>query len=161
MTSIEEKLLQRLLNNTFQDPITDCWLWKGSTSEKGYGRARYEGKLYGVHRLSAYLYLKLDLKDKSKQALHSINCPNKNCWNPLHLYVGTNQQNQWDSIMLGTHKTVRRDWTHCSHGHPLDGDNLYIAADGRRRCKICRLENSKRSYNKKQNQQPPTNNQQE
>lgn len=36
----------------------------------------------------------------------------------------------------------RRYWqlekTHCPHGHPYEGDNLYVTPDGARQCRICR-----------------------
>lgn len=33
---------------------------------------------------------------------------------------------------------ARRAKTHCTKGHPLSGDNLYLAARGSRHCKVCR-----------------------
>lgn len=33
----------------------------------------------------------------------------------------------------------RQAKTHCVHGHPLSGDNLYPTASGRRRCRACAL----------------------
>lgn len=38
-----------------------------------------------------------------------------------------------------------RDKTHCIHGHPLSGDNLYVNPNnGRRQCKQCRLDGIRR-----------------
>ena len=34
--------------------------------------------------------------------------------------------------------------TLCKRGHPLDGENLYITPDGKRRCRTCRREANKR-----------------
>lgn len=31
----------------------------------------------------------------------------------------------------------RQNKTHCKHGHPMSGDNLYITSEGRRQCKTC------------------------
>ncbi|MBI2037242.1 MAG: HNH endonuclease [Candidatus Liptonbacteria bacterium] len=38
--------------------------------------------------------------------------------------------------------------THCKHGHPLSGGNLYLSSRGQRGCRICRQETSARHYKK-------------
>ncbi len=47
----------------------------------------------------------------------------------------------------------RRDQTHCLHGHPLSGDNLRVAYEGKypkRRCRICeRARSLKYNYKKR------------
>lgn len=43
--------------------------------------------------------------------------------------------------------------THCKHGHPLTGENLYIDGSGFRRCRVCIKDNNDRN-NKKRNPKP-------
>lgn len=119
-----------LKRKTIINGITKCWLFQGSLSD-GYGMAAFEGKVYGVHRISAHIYLGLDLNDNTKQALHEIICPNRNCWNPDHLYIGTPKDNSEDMKITSTNTQTLR--THCPHGHPLDG----IKSTGYRYCKTC------------------------
>jgi hypothetical protein len=56
-----------------------------------------------------------------------------------NLKYGTHQENALDVIAHGRHQEVLK--THCVHGHPLSGDNLWIGtnANGRpkRRCREC------------------------
>jgi hypothetical protein len=33
--------------------------------------------------------------------------------------------------------------SHCKHGHALEGSNIYVAPDGRRRCRACRRRNAR------------------
>src|SRR5438094_8254584 len=95
----------------------NCWLWLGDCSKKGYGRISWIGKRWYVHVLSAYLFL--DYKpDSGKLVLHKLNCPNKNCFNPEHLYIGTNTDNMRDALKIGfTHRNRNSDITQCMYGH--------------------------------------------
>lgn len=78
-----------------------CWLFIGSHSRggQGPGQIRYLGKLVSIPRLSAHLSLGLDLSDAKQQANHKQVCPDSNCWNPDHLYVGTQQDNIRDAVV--------------------------------------------------------------
>jgi hypothetical protein len=150
MHTTREETIAFLESNTNKD---ECWLWTGAVDEKGYGKIFYQGNPVLVHRLSAHLFLGMNLYSNI-QALHKIICRNKNCWNPDHLYLGTNQENRRDAVKTGdafnSTAAMRKLQTHCIHGHPLEGDNLYIAKDGRRRCATCRRNNAKRHDETKQ-----------
>src|SRR6187431_687084 len=93
-TNTFENLENVLKSKTYIDPVSDCWIWEGAKNKKGYGHTRIEYIYYTVSRLSAFLYLGLDLADRDTHALHK--CPNKACWNPSHLYLGTNNDNWRD-----------------------------------------------------------------
>lgn len=105
--------------------INDCWIYDGgSLIADGHTRVDVDGRVIGVHRLSAYLYLGLDLDDDKQQANHKNECGSKRCWNPEHLYVGTHKQNMKDFVDAKTH---------CKRGHPYGNPNRF----GKRRCKRC------------------------
>jgi len=78
--------------------ITDsgCWLYTMSRRGK-YGQISYRHKQYSVHRLSAHIYLGLDLNSEL-QVNHKTNCPHKHCFNPDHLYIGTQKDNMNDRV---------------------------------------------------------------
>lgn len=40
-----------------------------------------------------------------------------------------------------TNRRARKPRSHCSNGHPLDGDNVYQRPDGKRGCRLCRQQN--------------------
>jgi hypothetical protein len=98
-----------------QSTKTDsCWLYNGSINDAGYGIISIgpagDNLKWRVHRLSAYIFLGLNIYDDETLALHKIECKNKNCWNPAHLYLGNDAQNGLD---------YRNSRTHCKHGHSL------------------------------------------
>lgn len=75
----------------------ECWCYTSSVnSTTGYADMIIDGKLYGIHRLSAAIFLGLDLDDSALFALHKAECKYLNCWNPEHIYVGTHADNMRD-----------------------------------------------------------------
>ena len=84
-------LLQKLINKLEYSTETYCWLWNGRI-RKGYGEIKYNGKHFGAHRV-AYQYFVKDIPD-GLCVLHKCDVPN--CCNPMHLYIGTKQDNADD-----------------------------------------------------------------
>lgn len=96
--------LDRLKKKSIIDLTTNCWIWQGSnTGHSGYGYISYLGRMVSVHRLSAHLNLNFDLKSKLF-ICHKRECPNKMCWNPEHLYIGTRSENSKDSEFIKRNK---------------------------------------------------------
>lgn len=130
---MNKEILDRLWSHSSIDKTTFCWLWNGTLSGDGYGRINIGGKLYGVHRVSAALYLGLNLEDNTIHSLHYHHCPNRNCWNPEHLHLGTNEQNHAERLPK----------THCPKGHEYIAENIYINPKLKMECKICRLDRNR------------------
>lgn len=59
----------------------------------------FNGKTHATHRVSAYIFLGLGLYSRLK-SLHR--CDMKDCWEPTHLYIGTQKDNVRDAIEKGT-----------------------------------------------------------
>jgi len=143
----KELVLKRLLSNS---TVTEDGhlLWQGRTKD-GYGimwvGSRKSGHHYGVHRLSAYIHLELDLDNDKQYALHKLTCKYRNCWSKDCIYVGTNAQNG---------KDYRLSRTRCKNGHSLDVYG-YITRRAsfdpslRLKCRLCDR-NIRRKYNQKQ-----------
>lgn len=119
-----------LYNDRNIDSTTGCWIYTGGIDTNiGYGRVQIDGIRYHTHRLSAWFHLGLDLEDSKQFACHT--CSNRLCMNPMHLYIGDNQNNQLD-VSKNT----------CKKGHLLTPDNVYSykrkANNGTLRvCKTC------------------------
>lgn len=92
---LREKLLahRRICDN-------GCWEWikakKGSAG--GYGTLAHAKRNISPHRASAFVFLGLSLRSK-KQSLHK--CDNPPCFNPDHLFIGTQKQNAQDMEKKG------------------------------------------------------------
>ncbi len=92
-----------------------CWFWIGAFRGK-YGKIEIvvPGKRpvqISTHRLSAFLFGVLDL-DSQLDALHK--CDNPPCFNPDHLFSGTDSDNQWDCSAKGRKNPPRGEDNHWS-----------------------------------------------
>lgn len=114
----------------------DCWIYKRGGLDKGGHRfISVDYKLLYVHRISAYLFLGLDLSNKGQQVNHTAFCINAACWNPEHIYIGSQAQNIQDSVEVGHHRNARK--TLCHKGHEL----TTRLSNGTRYCQTCAAAN--------------------
>lgn len=138
------KIKKFLLDNRTIDPITGCWLWTLVINPSGYGQLFWEGKSQYVHRVS----YKEFVKEPTEDILHKFYCPHKHCFNPEHLYEGTDKDNHLDREILGQNHGLyglhekRRSITHCPQGHEYTPENTAIYSRGRT-CIACRNIRSK------------------
>lgn len=147
----DEDLKQVLLSRR---TVTEsgCWEWTGARHQFGYGLIR-AGKPSGtrlaqisVHRLSAELWLGMS-PDSKLWVLHK--CHNPPCFNPEHLFVGTQSDNIRDAIAKGRPHpaTLKKNQTHCKHGHEFTPENTgRNTGTGTRICKQCHRDNAMARY---------------
>jgi transposase len=72
-----------------------CWVWKGVTSNTGYGLFRISGARLFTYRLS--YALKYGSIPNELDVCHK--CDNPICCNPDHLFLGTRSDNMIDCII--------------------------------------------------------------
>jgi len=72
-----------------------CWIWLGFKNPKGYGQSSLNGKTMLAHRWSYQHHYGIVIPE-GLHVCHS--CDNPSCCNPLHLYLGTNQDNVNDKM---------------------------------------------------------------
>ena len=113
------------------EPNSGCWLWLGVCLPRGYPRF-WNGKREVYAYRWAYEYWVGDIPE-NLQIDHL--CRNPPCVNPAHLEPVTNQENKRRATLAKTH---------CPHGHPYSGDNLYITPLGHRSCKKCNRDHQRR-----------------
>lgn len=71
-----------------------CWIWKGSLTNKGYGKTS-NSKL--VHRLSYEIFR--EEIPKGMFVCHACDVPN--CFNPNHLFIASHKENMQDCTRKG------------------------------------------------------------
>ena len=72
-----------------------CWLFNGVKTKNGYGRIRINRRFEPVHR-AAWEIFRGPIPERML-VLHKC-IGQRNCWNPEHLYIGTNADNSRDMI---------------------------------------------------------------
>ena len=133
----ENKILQRIFSDCIFYEDTECIVSLRCDSDNGYGFINNVGKTVRIHK---YVYecligpvldgFELDHK-----------CRTRKCFNVYHLEQVTHKVN----VLRGIGPTaINARKTHCIYGHPFSGSNLYIYANGGRRCKICNKNNTNR-----------------
>lgn len=128
--------MERLTEKFEIDPDTGCWVW-GAASDGKYGVISLNGRLVKAHRLSYMLHVGEIPEGLDLDHL----CRVTRCVNPAHLEPVTRSEN----LRRGTGGgKAQRERTHCIHGHPLSGENLYVTPDGRRQCRTCGRERDRR-----------------
>ena len=141
-------LLERFQDKYIPEPMSGCWLWISLVDGKGYGYLRnriVDGrrKVLKAHRVSWTLHN--GEIPAGFQVCHKCDIPG--CVNPRHLFIGTNSDNQLDSVSKQRHHCTKK--THCASGHAFDAINTYIAPSGQRACNECRRTNSLNYYYRK------------
>ncbi len=152
-----------LFDNKWVESRTGCWTWIASLNKKGYGSFHVANqKSILAHRYSWERKHKKDIPEGMCICHH---CDNPTCVNPAHLFLGTQADNQRDSLRKGRRKYVLsrfkgtgevdrnvrptcRQSEYCRRGHLLFGDNLYVNPKGYPNCKRCRNDNRNESRKK-------------
>lgn len=76
-----------------------CWEWQAYKEKNGYGRFKFDGKMFQSHRWS-YQHHVGEIPE-SMFVCHK--CDNTCCVNPDHLFLGTHQDNTEDMVLKCRH----------------------------------------------------------
>ena len=89
--------MDRFFDKVSSKGLWDCWEWQAGKFHNGYGKFRLDGKQRGAHRVS--FELAYGAIPEGMCVMHD--CDNKACVNPLHLSLGTVQDNVRDRDQKG------------------------------------------------------------
>ena len=80
-----------------------CWEWTGHIMKNGYGQIGLMGKVLLVHRASYMTFI----GDIPKGLLVCHKCDNPKCFNPEHLFIGSNNDNVQDMVKKGRQRSLK------------------------------------------------------
>jgi hypothetical protein len=138
--------------------LTGCWVWRGNILRNRYGTWSFtrNGKTSTVlvHRF-AYRLLVGSIPEGL--VLDHL-CLNRTCCNPEHMEPISQAENVARGRKRGADDggDYNRKKTHCPHGHPYAGENLYRRPDGARGCRTCARIKVAEYRAKKRAESPPT-----
>lgn len=113
-----------------------CWLWP--VRANSYGTFHLSNPTHAI-RAHRWAYEQFIGPVPDGLVIDHL-CRNPSCVNPAHLEAVTQKVNLLRGNTLQAQNTAK---THCIHGHLLDGNNLYKRPNGKRVCRICRLQSQR------------------
>ena len=120
-----------------------CWEWKAGKIPQGYGEFWYRGKGWRAPR-AAWMFTHGKEPPREMHVCHT--CDNPGCVRPDHLFLGTQKDNIQDCVSKGRQANARK--THCIHGHPYSGSNLFFKG-GSRECRECWRKNNREAHKRR------------
>lgn len=132
--TVRPSRLMMFLEKVNFDVDGGCWNWDGCVTSQGYGVLYWDKKKQPAHR-QAWMMFRGPIP--SDFHIHHI-CENRRCVNPDHLLPVTPREHVNDYTPLAA-PNINAQKTHCSKGHPLEGDNIYNPPGTNKRvCRICK-----------------------
>ena len=133
-------VLERLEAKIERITETGCWVFTGCSNSTGYGFLSKDGSARLAHRVSYEEHVGPIPEGKELDHLCRVRC----CVNPKHLEAVIHSVNSQRGE-TGSHNKPK---SHCIHGHELSGSNVYVKPNGRRACRAC-ISNRSKKYQAK------------
>lgn len=134
----DDLLPQRVTSKINHSTGSDCWEWAASTNACGYGRVWWEGANRLAHRV---VYELIRGPIPPGLTLDHL-CRVRHCVNPAHLEPVTGSENTRRGNVPSV--VAARTGLCVAGRHPLSGENVGFQSGGKRYCRACKAEHSRR-----------------
>ena len=104
MLIVDEKTLIKFYSN-IEDIDNEHWIWIGSRDKDEYGWIYTNGKQWKAHRFSYSVFI----GDIEENLLVCHKCDITSCVKPDHLFQGTIQDNNRDTVLKGRHNSGSKE----------------------------------------------------
>jgi hypothetical protein len=112
------------LNSNHNVDGNGCWVWRGGKNSAGYGCYGSNGTMHLVHRFSLEKKMGRCLAEDEHTRHVCPGLPNRACYNPDHLEVGTRKENMQDMVRTGRSQTGVKNY----HSKLTEDDVLSMRA---------------------------------
>jgi hypothetical protein len=111
-----------------------CWVPSGVKNRNKHQTMSLNNKTVYLHVVAMQIFKP---EEKGSQVNHT--CDVRACFNPEHLYYGTQKQNMQDARDRNRWISRNKDITKCKFGHLFTDENTYVNPNsGFRSCRTCR-----------------------
>jgi hypothetical protein len=135
-------ILVRLMDR-FELSSDGCWNWTGKLDRDGYGSISLYPKSDHIRKTAHRCSYELFVGEVTAGLQLHHKCENPRCINPSHLEPLSPGEHVLESPNML--QSINAAKTHCIHGHPLFGANLYVW-NGHRGCRECRKKSDHEKY---------------
>ena len=104
---LNDKIIKRFWGKVLLGPPDDCWPWTSAQSSSGYGIIGFPPNgLAFAHRVAYTIFHGRE----PGELLVCHTCDNRLCQNPMHLFIGTHEDNMRDMCLKGRQGSRKTNW---------------------------------------------------
>jgi hypothetical protein len=137
----DPRLPSRFWSKLVLDEATGCWQWTAALISNGYGSYF---RAHGASRLAHKTAFEVLVGAVPRGLELDHRCRNRACVNPAHLEPVTRRENTMRGLRPAQMRVRNVNKTHCKHGHEYVPENIYVCPRGKRECKTCQRERSRK-----------------
>lgn len=131
----DERDLARFYRKVPERPGGECWPWRGTMFDTGYGAFSLQGRNRGAHRVSYQIHRG---EIPAGLVLDHL-CRTRSCVNPEHL----EPVRQGENVRRGESPSAQAQRAGTCSAGLHDMTDVYVKPDGMRQCRPCQIQRAR------------------